>query len=57
MKVIVKTEGFYAGTWHDAGPREIEMPDAVAKPFLPPFGDELVKAAVRTQDKPVDKKV
>lgn len=41
MKVIVKESGFYAGTWHNAGPNEVEMPDKIAKPFLPPRGHQL----------------
>ncbi|WP_041358047.1 hypothetical protein [Nitrobacter hamburgensis] len=53
MKVIVKISGFYAGTWHDAGPREVEMADRVAKPFLPPYGDQLARAPAAS--KPVEK--
>ncbi len=41
MKVIVNTSGFYAGTWHAAGPKAVEMAEAVARPFLPPYGDQL----------------
>jgi hypothetical protein len=41
MKVIVNESGFYAGTWHNAGPAEIEMHDKIAKPFLPPRGHQL----------------
>ena len=42
MKVIVKVPGFYAGTWYKAG--EVEMPDRVARAFLPPYGDQLAVA-------------
>lgn len=42
MKVIVKTSGFYAGTWYDAGPKHQEMPEKVARQFLPPYSDQLV---------------
>lgn len=45
MKVIVNTAGFYGGTWHDAGPKEVEIADKVAKPFLSPYGDQLSRAA------------
>jgi len=41
MKVIVKTSGFYGGTWYEAKQAPIEMPDRIAKPFLPPYGDQL----------------
>ena len=41
MNVIVRTAGFYAGTWFDAGDKPVQMPDKVAKAFLPPFGDQL----------------
>ncbi|WP_018183991.1 hypothetical protein [Kaistia granuli] len=49
MKVIVNTSGFYAGTWHEAGSKAVDMADAVAKPFLPPYGDQLsIPKAERT---------
>lgn len=41
MKVLVKVSGFYGGTWHEAGPKPQDMADAVAKQFLPPYGDQL----------------
>jgi hypothetical protein len=55
MKVIVKVSGFYAGTWHEAGPREVEMADRIAKPFLPPYGDQLAVAPAKAAEKPLDK--
>lgn len=49
MRVIVNESGFFGGTWHDAGPAEIEIHEKIAKPFLPPLGHQLslppVKAA------------
>jgi len=53
MKVIVNTSGFYAGTWFEASAKSIEMPDAVAKPFLPPYGEQLSlpKAATASEKK------
>ncbi|WP_157043666.1 hypothetical protein [Nitrobacter hamburgensis] len=56
MKVIVKVSGFYAGTWHEAGSREVEMADRVAKPFLPPYGDQLARPPEKAADKPSVKK-
>ena len=53
MKVIVKTPGFYGGTWRDAGQKEVEIPAQVARPFLPPYGDQLTIAPV---SKPAAKK-
>lgn len=41
MKVIVNVPGFYGGDWKDAGPKEVEMVDKVARQFLPPRGDQL----------------
>lgn len=41
MKVLVNVSGFYGGTWFDAHKELQEMPDAVAKQFLPPYGDQL----------------
>lgn len=41
MKVIVKESGFYGGIWYEARSTPIEMPDRIAKPFLPPYGDQL----------------
>ena len=58
MKVIVRVSGFYAGTWHEAGPREVEMADRVARPFLPPYGDQLAvvpPAPSRPAEKPSEK--
>lgn len=61
MKVIVNTAGFYGGTWYEAGPAEREIPDKVAKPFLPPYGDQLSKPSSKKSSttgaaKPDDKK-
>lgn len=53
MKVIVKTSGFYGGTWYEAGPKHQEMPDKVAKVFLPPYSNQLVDPSVK---KPAEKK-
>lgn len=41
MKVIVKETGFYGGTWHEAGPKPQDILDAVAKPFMAPYGNQL----------------
>jgi hypothetical protein len=41
MKVIVNVSGFYGGTWYDAKADAQVIPDAVAKAFLPPYGDQL----------------
>ncbi|WP_279110852.1 hypothetical protein [Bartonella apis] len=41
MKVIVKKTGWYGGRFYDQSSTEQEMPDGVAKQFLPPFGDQL----------------
>lgn len=49
MKVIVNVSGFYGGTWHDAGKEPQVMADAVARQFLPPYGDQLARAKA---DKP-----
>lgn len=46
MKVIVKVAGFYAGVWRNQG-EEVEMIDKVAKPFLPPYGDQLAVPAAK----------
>lgn len=45
MKVIVKESGFYGGTWYKAGTSPVEMPEPVARQFLPPYGDQLAVAA------------
>lgn len=47
MKVIVKENGFYGGTYYIAKAAEQEMPDAIAKQFMPPYGHQL--------EKPVDR--
>lgn len=41
IKVIVNESGFYAGTYYEAGPSEINMHPKVAAPFLPPRGHQL----------------
>jgi hypothetical protein len=56
MKVIVNTSGFYAGTWHSASPKSIDMPDIVAKQFLPPYGDELSLAKAERAAAAAEKK-
>ena len=53
MKVIVKQSGFYAGTWREAAAGEVEMADRIAKPFLPPYGDQL--ALPPAPSKPAEK--
>lgn len=50
MNVIVKTSGFYGGTWYEAGKKEVTMPDKVASQFLPPYGDQLDRAPVKAAD-------
>lgn len=44
MKVIVNNPGFYGGVWHDAGRKPVEIADAVARQFLPPYGSALAVA-------------
>ncbi|MCX5571481.1 hypothetical protein [Kaistia nematophila] len=56
MKVIVNVSGFYAGTWYAAGPKAVEMADAIAKPFLPPRGDQLSLAKAERATAAADKK-
>lgn len=56
MKVVVKTSGFYAGTWHEATPKEIDMADAIAKQFLPPHGDQLALPAKKAAAAPATEK-
>lgn len=41
MKVIVKKTGWYGDQFYDQSSTEQEMPEGVAKQFLPPFGDQL----------------
>lgn len=60
MQVIVKTSGFYGGTWYEATPVSVEMPERVAKPFLQPYGDQLAlpsKTVDKAGEKRGDKKV
>jgi len=47
MKVIVKESGFYGGTYYIAKAAEQEMPDAVAKQFMAPYGHQLEKPSDR----------
>jgi len=47
MKVIVKESGFYGGTYYIAKAGEQEMPDAVARPFMAPYGHQLEKPSDR----------
>ncbi|MGE3784736.1 MAG: hypothetical protein AB7H71_18585 [Alphaproteobacteria bacterium] len=54
MKVIVKVSGFYGGTWHDAADQPQDMPDAVARQFLPPHGDQLALPA-KSEASPAEK--
>jgi hypothetical protein len=53
MKVIVKIAGFYGGTYYKASKKEIDFPDAIAKPFMAPYGDGL--EAVKPDDTAVPK--
>jgi hypothetical protein len=52
MKVLVKISGFYGGTWHEAGDKPVEIADAIAKPFMAPYGDQLAVPVKKTADKP-----
>lgn len=63
MKVIVKVSGFYGGTWYEAKTTPVEIPDRIAKPFLPPYGDQLALSvtppsapALKVTDKADDKR-
>ncbi|HEV2504399.1 MAG TPA: hypothetical protein VGV39_15075 [Mesorhizobium sp.] len=57
MKVIVNEAGFYAGTWFEAGDKPQDMPDAVARQFLPPYGAQLsLPDAKRAAPKAEEKK-
>jgi hypothetical protein len=47
MKVIVNVSGFYGGTWYDEENDPQDMPDAIAKAFLPPHGDQLALPPAR----------
>lgn len=49
MKVIVKKPGWYGGKFYDQSSHEQEMPNGVAKQFLPPFGDQLELARATKQ--------
>jgi hypothetical protein len=49
MKVIVRTSGFYGGTWYEAGATPVDMPYKIAKQFLPPYGDQLVAHVAAAQ--------
>lgn len=53
MKVIVNVSGFYGGTWFVEGRTPQEMPDAVARQFLPPRGDQLAVPPARKAAAPV----
>lgn len=52
MKVIVNETGFYAGTYYEAGPAEIDLHEKVAKQFLPPRGHQLSIPTVKSVEKP-----
>lgn len=57
MKVIVNAAGFYGGTWYETNDKLQDMPDAVAKQFLPPHGDQLsLSEAKRPGPKAEEKK-
>lgn len=43
MNVIVKESGFYGGTYYTATAKSQDIPDAVAKQFMPPYGHQLEK--------------
>ncbi|MCD4511535.1 hypothetical protein LQT97_09820 [Brucella pseudogrignonensis] len=43
MKVIVKESGFYGGTYYTATAKSQDIPDAVAKQFMSPYGHQLEK--------------
>lgn len=47
MKVIVKESGFYGGTYYAAKAAEQEIPEAVAKQFMQPYGHQLKKPEER----------
>lgn len=51
MRVIVNVSGFYGGTWFEAAKEPQTMPDAVAKQFLPPYGDQLSRVKSDKSDK------
>jgi hypothetical protein len=57
MKVIVNSSGFYGGTWYEAKGQAQDMPETVARAFLPPHGDQLaLPKAERSAVKPDDRK-
>jgi hypothetical protein len=53
MDVIVKVAGFYGGRWYEAGPKAQAMPAAVAKQYLPPYGDQLEEPSSKRSSAPV----
>jgi len=58
MKVIVNVSGFFGGTWFEANKDAQDMPDGVARQFLPPHGDQLslpAKKAAKPEPKPEPK--
>jgi hypothetical protein len=55
MEVIVKESGFYGGTWRDASPKQVDMPETTARPFLPPYGHQL--DLPKPVEKPNDKEL
>lgn len=60
MEVIVNSSGFFGGNWFEASKQPQYMPDAVARAFLPPYGDQLAlpkvekTAAAKADEKKVD---
>jgi hypothetical protein len=47
MAYIVKLTGFYGGTHYKAGQKHQDIPDAVARPFAAPYGNQLEKVEDR----------
>lgn len=51
MRVIVNVSGFFGGTWFSEKKEPQEMPDAIARAFLPPLGDQLSLPAAKKVDR------
>ena len=52
MKVIVNVSGFYGGTWYDEKKEPQDVPDGVARQFLPPHGDQLAFPPAKKAEAP-----
>ncbi len=44
VSVTANHSGFIAGNYHEADGKPFDLPRRIAKPFLPPYGDQLSEA-------------